>query len=68
MASTVTPEATDTTVSNGKTGLTDSIRTAFTGDAPLTDKLKAFYKAKPVAAIALGAVAGIALLNTLRGK
>jgi len=64
----MTDTATAETVSNPKTGLTDSIRTAFSGDAPIQDKFKAFYKAKPLAAIALGAVAGIAILNTLRGR
>ena len=64
MADTVT--ATDQTVSNGKTGLTDSIRTAFTGNAPLTEKVKSLYKARPVATAALAGVLGIAILNTLR--
>ncbi len=56
------------TAANGKTGLTDSIRTAFTGDAPLTDKFKSLYKARPVATVALAGIAGLAILNTLRGK
>ncbi len=60
---TAAPEA-----SNAKTSLTDSIKTAFAGDAPLTEKLKGFAKARPAAAIALGAVAGIAIINTLRGR
>lgn len=64
----MTDTATAETITNEKTGLTDSIKAAFSGDAPIQDKFKAFYKAKPLAAIALGAVAGIALLNTLRGK
>ena len=66
---TATPTITaPTTVSNGKTGLTDSIRDAFSGDAPILDKAKAFYKARPVASVALAGVIGIALLNTLRGR
>ena len=55
-------------ISNSKTGLTDSIRDAFTGDAPITEKLKSLYKARPVATIAVAGVLGIALLYTLRGK
>ena len=55
-------------ISNGKTSLTDSIKSAFQGDAPLTEKIKGFAKARPAAALALGAVAGIAILNTIRGK
>lgn len=64
---TTTPTATKT-AADAKTGLTDAIRTAFTGDAPLLDKAKALYKARPVATVALAGVVGIALLNTLRGK
>lgn len=60
--------ATADTISNSKTGLTDSIRGAFSGDAPVTEKLKSLYKARPVATVALAGVLGIALLNTLRGK
>lgn len=65
---TTTPAATKTAAADPKTGLTDAIRTAFTGDAPLLDKAKALYKARPVATVALAGVVGIALLNTLRGK
>ena len=57
-----------TAAANGKTGLTDSIRDAFTGDAPVTEKLKTLYKARPVATAALAGVVGLALLNTLRGR
>jgi hypothetical protein len=67
MADTTTATANPSS-SNGKTGLTDSIKTAFGGDAPLTEKVKGFYKAKPAAAIALAAVAGIAIFNTVRGR
>ena len=67
MADTTT--TTDTAAkTSGKTGLTDSIRTSFTGDASITDKLRTLYKARPVATVALAGVLGIALLNTLRGK
>ena len=62
---------TDTTtaeVHNGKTALTDDIRTHFTGDAPMTEKAKSFAKARPWASAALLGVAGIAILNTLRGR
>ena len=54
-------------VSNGKTALTDDIRSHFSGDAPIADKVKGFAKARPWASAALVGVAGIALLNTLRG-
>ena len=57
-----------TTASNGKTGLTDSIREHFSGDGPLVDKAKGFAKARPWASAALVGVTAIALLNTLRGK
>lgn len=67
-----TPEtptsSTTTTTSNGKTALTDAIRTHFTGDGPLIDKAKSFAKERPWASAALVGVAAIALLNTLRGK
>ena len=59
-----TPE---TPTSNSKTGLTDSIREHFAGEGPLIDKAKSFAKARPWASAALIGVAGIALLNTLRG-
>lgn len=54
--------------SNDKTGLTDSLRTHFSGDASLTEKAKSFAKARPWASAALVGVAGLALLNTLRGS
>lgn len=53
--------------SNGKTKLTDSLRTHFSGDAPLTEKAKSFAKARPWTSAAFVGVAAIALLNTLRG-
>ena len=53
--------------SNDKTGLTDAFRTHFSGDAPLTGKAKSFAKARPWASAALVGIAGLALLNTLRG-
>jgi hypothetical protein len=57
-----------TTASNGKTGLTDTIRGAFGGDAPLTEKFRNLYKARPVATVALASVAGLAILGSLRGR
>jgi hypothetical protein len=66
MTDTATADA--ATQSNGKTGLSDAFRNAFSGDAPLTEKAKALYKARPVATVALASVLGIALFNTLRGR
>jgi hypothetical protein len=60
-------EATDQ-ASNGKTGLSDAFRTHFSGDAPITEKAKNFAKARPWASAALLGVAGLALLNGLRGR
>ena len=40
---------------NGKTALTDDIRTHFSGDAPLTQKATNFAKARPWASAALSA-------------
>lgn len=54
--------------SNGKTALSDAFREHFSGDAPFTDKVKSFAKAKPWASAALAGIAGIAVLSTLRGK
>lgn len=69
MADTVITEApTAAQISNDKTGLTDALRTHFSGDASLTEKAKSFAKARPWASAALVGVAGIALLNTLRGS
>ena len=53
---------------NGKTALTDAFRTHFSGDAPLTEKAKSFAKARPWTSAAFLGIAGIALLNTFRGK
>ncbi|WP_425231017.1 hypothetical protein [Sphingomonas sp.] len=53
---------------NGKTALTDDIRTHFSGDAPIADKLRSFAKARPGATAALAGVAALAILNTLRGR
>jgi hypothetical protein len=58
----------ETPTSNDKTGLTDAIRTHFSGDGPLIDKAKSFAKARPWASAALVGVTAIALINTLRGK
>lgn len=55
------------TSSNGKTALTDALRTHFSGDAPLTDKAKSFAKARPWTSAAFLGVAAIAVLNTVRG-
>jgi hypothetical protein len=55
------------TSDSSKTGLTDALREHFSGDAPLGEKVKSFVKAKPWASATLIGVAGLALLNTLRG-
>lgn len=69
MVDTAIPQApTAPQVSRDKTGLTDDLRTHFSGDAPLTEKAKSFAKARPWASAALVGVAGLALLNTLRGS
>jgi hypothetical protein len=59
---------TDTEVHNSKTALTDDLRAHFSGDAPLKEKAKSFAKARPWASAAQLGVAGIAILNTLRGR
>lgn len=63
MSDTATP-----TTSNGKTALTDDLRTHFAGDKPIVDKARGFAKARPWTAAAFVGVAAIAVLNTLRGK
>lgn len=55
-------------VSNRKTALTDSVKTHFSGDAPLTEKAKSFAKDRPWTSAAFVGVAALALLNTLRGR
>lgn len=54
--------------SNRKTGLTDAFRTHFSGDAPLTEKAKSFAKERPWASATLVGIAGLALLNMVRGR
>jgi hypothetical protein len=64
-------EATRTTNqqrSKGKTALIDSLRTHFSGDAPVLEKAKSFAKARPWTSAAFVGVAAIALLNTLRSR
>jgi len=61
-------DANPTELSNGKTGLTDSFREHFSGDAPLTEKAKSFAKARPWTSAAFVGIAAIALLNTFRGS
>lgn len=59
---------TTTEASSGKTGLADSLREHFAGDAPIADKVRSFAKAKPWASGMLVGVAGLLLAGTLRGK
>ncbi|QDZ06892.1 hypothetical protein FPZ24_04870 [Sphingomonas panacisoli] len=61
-----TAAAADT--SNGKTGLADALREHFSGDAPITEKIQNFAKARPWASGMLVGVAGLLLAGTLRGK
>lgn len=62
-----TATTTETPKSNGKTALTDALRTHFSGGAPITEKAKNFAKARPWTSAAFVGVAAVALLNTLRG-
>ena len=62
-----TPEAT-TEPSTGKTGLADSLREHFSGDAPITEKVRSFAKARPWASGMLVGVAGLLLAGTFRGN
>jgi hypothetical protein len=59
---------TNTSRSNPKTGLTDSLREHFSGDAPITDKVRGFSKERPWATAALAGVAALAVGNLLRGR
>jgi hypothetical protein len=62
-------EATTTTAatSNGKTALTDDIRSHFSGDAPIVEKAKGFAKARPWTSAAFIGIAALAVLNGVRG-
>lgn len=62
------PAAAPAPAANGKTALTDSFLEHFAGDRPLTKKAENFAKARPWTSAALLGVAGLALLNTLRGQ
>ncbi len=53
--------------SNGKTALADDFRTHFSGNAPLTEKVKSFAKARPWTSAAFLGLAGLAVLNSVRG-
>jgi hypothetical protein len=48
--------------------LTDAFREHFSGDAPLAEKVKNFARARPWTSAAFAGIAGMALLNTLRGR
>ncbi len=56
------------TTSNKKTALSDSLKTHFAGDAPLTEKARGFAKERPWTSAAFVGVAALAVLNTLRGR
>ncbi len=53
---------------NGKTALTDALRTHFSGDAPLTEKVKGFAKERPWTSAAFAGIAAIMAANVLRGR
>jgi hypothetical protein len=57
-----------TSSSGSKTGLSDAIRTSFSGDAPLTKKAKNFAKARPWTSVAFVGMAAAALLSTFRRR
>lgn len=60
-------DTTEPETSNRKTALTDDFRTHFSGDAPLGDKARSFAKARPWTSAAFLGIAGLAVLNALRG-
>lgn len=64
----VTTTTTEAPPHNRKTGLTDAFREHFAGDAPLTEKVTSFAKARPWASAALAGTAALMLLNTFRGS
>lgn len=68
MTDTTATDTATTETSNGKTKLTDSLRSHFSGDAPVTTKARNFAKARPWTSAAFAGVAALAVLNTLRGK
>lgn len=53
---------------NGKTGLSDALRTHFAGDAPITQKASNFAKARPWTSAAFLGAAAVAVMSTLRGR
>lgn len=61
-------DATTTQARNRKTALTDDIRTHFSGNAPIQEKVAGFAKARPWASAAFAGVAALGVLNVLRGK
>jgi hypothetical protein len=67
MPDAITPTAAPS-ASTGKTALTDAFREHFSGDAPLAEKVKNFARARPWTSAAFAGIAGMALLNTLRGR
>lgn len=69
MATTTAPsESSGTPESNGKTALTDAIREHFSGDAPITDKVKSFAKDRPWTSAAFAGIVAVAAANLLRGR
>ena len=55
-------------VSNRKTALTDAFRKHFSGNAPVTEKVKNFAKERPWTSAAFAGIAAIAAANLLRGR
>lgn len=54
--------------SNDKTALTDAFRKHFSGDAPITEKVKGFAKERPWTSAAFAGIATILAANVLRGR
>lgn len=60
--------ATTNPASNGKTALTDAFVKHFSGDAPVTEKVKGFAKERPWTSAAFAGIAAIMAANLLRGR
>ncbi len=65
---TAAPTETAAPQSNRKTALTDAFREHFSGDAPFTEKVKSFARARPWTSAAFAGIAAIAAANVLRGR
>jgi len=68
MTEATTAPTTTQPTSNGKTALADAFREHFSGDAPITEKVKSFAKARPWTSAALAGIAAIMAGSVLRGR